>query len=657
MTTVGFPLPERNSRFVNHIDVLEEAEKHIKRSLTTNQTIVISAGPGGGKTASAVELVHRVKKQFVDGYLHFAFSGDAENPVDITEVHYSLLLQLRVHPDDIPTHPEARRLLYQARTTGRSLLMFFDGVINTNQLRGLQPGPGPSLIVATETRPVESRDVPGYRLFVLDPLTPDAALAVFSAVAGAELVDAEPDAAAELVVLCDRNPLALYIVGDEVRRAAARRIAWPLRDSLRRLSDHGRRSALPLTAVFGTAYELLPDLERQCYRALGFAAHDGTIDAAAMAAVVQVADWTAEEALLELAKRYLVDQLDGPRFRARTLVRAHARELDTRTDAERDADHQRLLRYYWAVTFAADAELAPGRRWRDQLLAEIPSSRVRFADAAAAREWLTIEHANIRAAVDYAYRTRQYYVVASWCVMLWPFYEKEKNTADLIVLHEWGIAAARAIGETAIESLLHIQLGFGHYWLHDLDAAADSFAAGVRTATIRELSASAMEGLALVRLEQGRDTEAQEFLRRNHELALLIDDARRIAMALFHRAKAEPPDIALPMLTDAESRFRELTSDETENLAKVGLWRGRKLRAVGDLDAAEACSTSALDVFTARRRHYDRAHALVSLAETAFARADIAKAREHYEQALIIYTDLGIRVRADEVRSRLNDLD
>ncbi|MEV2225096.1 tetratricopeptide repeat protein [Nocardia vinacea] len=647
-------LPERNCRFVNQVEVLRAATEHIVSGGVGNRTIVLAGAPGSGKTAAGVELAHRVRSYFADGDLYVQFPAD--HAVSESEVLLEVLLALGERRDDIPDRPNARQARYRALTADRSYLIFLDGVVSAQQVRALQPGSGASLLLVTESRPVTLANAARMRLYVLKPLDETAARDMLAGIVGAESMAAEPDAAAVVIALCDRLPLALSIVGAMVCRAGLR-TQLPLAETVERLRDeHRRSSVLSTDMVFGAAYRYLSEPTRRCYRALGLRAHGGLVGVSALAATLDLPEYQVAESLIELADAHLVEEFVRHRYAVRELVRAHARDIDDRPGAQRLVEENRLLEYYDAGIAAADALIAPSRPWRASLFPELSRDATIFGDATQAREWLRDERRSIRAAVEYAYEAERHDLIVRWCVLLWPFQEKEKHLTDLLALHRLGIIAARNLANSAAESLLHTQLGFAHYWLHELDTAATEFTAAIEAATTSELEASALEGLGLVRLAQGRRSAALDLLRRNYDRAREIGDPRRVVLATFHLAKAEAPEQALRLLAQAAIGFAELPGDEAENAAKVQFWRGRKLMERGQFEEAAETLATAMAVMSTRNRSFDEAEICSVLGDIAGGQGDHRQARAQYERALAIYSELCFAELIAETQTKLDQL-
>lgn len=648
----------RNPNYVNHENELERATLAAS-SGPGNRVVVFAGTPGAGKTATAVEFSFRVVDDFPDGRLFGRLSSSLKQDGAETDVLGDFLYALGVARQDVPDRLDARRARYQEMTAGRRLQVLLDGAMSASQVRTLLPGDGDSLILVTEGRPLPTLavDTP-VTVLELSPFTDDAARELLVRLLDSARVDAEPDAVTEVVTLCGHLPIALCVVGAMMRRSPSRTFAGMaerLRDERRRIATLSRDVDLSVDAAFTTAYRTLSDLAQRCYLALGMRPRSGQLSVDALAATLDLPADDVVDGMDDLVVARLVDEVADNRFTVRELIQLHAEQLDKRPADEREAENRRLIGFYHRRVVDAGALVAPARPWRDVLFPDLAPTG-EFSDAAAAWGWLRSERANLLAATGFLADVGEFDRVVQWCVLLWPFYEKDKCFADLFATHRFGLPAARRLSSAPVESLLHSQVGFAHYWVRDLDEAAKEFEAAVqlaKDAASLELEATALEGLGLSELERGNISLARETLRRNLELARQIRDQRRIALAALHGAKVEEPTTALALLAEADDQFATRGDDEVENRAKVSTWRGKKLVELGSWAEAEAALLSALDVMSARGRRFDQAEILVALGDLAAGRGARDAALRHYREALVAYEDLCFTALAAAVRAKI----
>ncbi|HEY2701852.1 MAG TPA: tetratricopeptide repeat protein [Pseudonocardiaceae bacterium] len=566
--------PCQPDHFTNH-DRLRQDLLDFARSTGAEPKIAVLTGPSGvGKTALALLTAQALPEPDIRLYTEL----DAEAPGAVAEALAELLTELGMAP--VPDRMSARVRAFRARTEGRSVLLVIDGASTAAQVRALLPAEG--LVLVTEARPlsVEARSFP------LPPLDADAARTLLARYAGAE-----PDLVEQVVELAEGVPLLLRIAG----ALLARRPAFA-------------------ADILTTAYQSLSEPAQRCYRALALPGTTAEISVDALP------DAHAAPALV--AAR-LVDEPAEGRFRTSELVRRHARAV-----APPDADAVTRLREHY---FARTAATYRGR-W--------PQAEPWFTAPAGTEsvdpDWLDVERDNIRAALEHAFVSGERELVATWCVLLWPYYEHGKHTADLLATHELGVHTENR----ALRSLLRTRIGFGHLFNGDLDQAIAACEQALELATDQRLTATALEGLGLALLAADQDDRARPVLRRNLDLARDLAEPRRLALACLHDAKVEPPKVALALLAEAAPIF----ATDPVNLAKTNLWRGRKLAEQGDVKSAREALDTALAELTALRRPFDRAEVLVALGDL-----HTESAADHYAQARAVFEEWGFSQRAAQL--------
>jgi DNA-binding SARP family transcriptional activator len=165
--------------------------------------ITISGPPGVGKTALAVRVAHLLKDSYPDGQW-FLRDADTAPPAD------------------------------------KRVLILLDDAKDSDQVRALLPS-GNSAVLVTSRDELALEGAFGTTLAVLEP---DEAVELLRAVIGAERVDREPQATADLADLCGYLPLAL--------RIAAGHLALRPGEPIAAYADHLRGSnRLLALAVLG----------------------------------------------------------------------------------------------------------------------------------------------------------------------------------------------------------------------------------------------------------------------------------------------------------------------------------------------------------------------------------------------------------------------
>ena len=191
--------------------------------------IVLSGGPGVGKTALAVHWGHRVRRLFPDGQLFLNLQGhSASPPLSPWGGSARLLRGLGVEPDRVPPDElEAGALLRSLLADTRTLIVL-DDARHVEQVRPLLPGgPGCHVLVTSRTALGGLVAYNGARPFTVSALDLQVPEAV-TRLLGANCAAVEPGAVDELARLCGHLPLALRIAAANVLGpdGSASRTSW-----------------------------------------------------------------------------------------------------------------------------------------------------------------------------------------------------------------------------------------------------------------------------------------------------------------------------------------------------------------------------------------------------------------------------------------------
>lgn len=304
--------------------------EQLRRLLMTERVRVccVSGKPGVGKTELAVHVAHQVHSHFPDGQLHASLRDHDGAPVRSTDVLARFLCALGVPVEQMPNDVERRAGLFRSMLAHRRVLVMLDDVSDEAQMRQLIPAGDGCSVVATSRSRMSALD--GAAHIDLSEPTAGDGLTLFEGIVGSDRTAAEPAAAAEIVRLCGRLPLALRIAGARL----AARPHWTLAGLAGRLCDHRRVldeltvSDLQMRRRLDLSYRRLPPIERTALRRLSLA---GAADFASSlaSALLDVDDAEAEEAVEGLVDARLLDVLGATqpsRYRFHRLTRAYAAE-------------------------------------------------------------------------------------------------------------------------------------------------------------------------------------------------------------------------------------------------------------------------------------------------------------------------------------------
>ncbi|MBE1580886.1 AAA family ATPase [Amycolatopsis roodepoortensis] len=594
----------------------------------------VTGPPGSGRSTLCRKWVNdQGEDTFPDGTFYVALALSAERAPDALE---DLLRAVGYRPDEIPSGLEARSAMWRSWSYGKKIALIIDNALLPAEIAPLIPGVGPAavLVVASgETRRLRT-EYPGESVRI-DPLTGEAPRLLLGRMIGMDRIEAEAAQIDELIGLCAGLAGALTVLGGMLQEESATR-------TLSRIKRKGGvLDALGITPIFDAAYDLLSPLCQACYQVLGVHPGDGAVAARTVAAVLLKDEFDVSDALQELKKRHLVQEVAEDRYLiAGNIVRDHA--------ATKAGDELplRIVSAYRGAGLAAEAAL-PNRGW----MAEIwPQLAVEPWDDKAAREWLDVERENLEAVVELAYRLEKHQWVCQLCLVLWPVHLKGEHSGEMVRVNDRGIEAARAWGNDLAAAVMTFQLGFAYRQAHQAGFAAIRFQESIDFATKAGSSsalATAIESLGLAKLDLAEDAEAEALFRRALELATQLGEKRRIALARFHLAKVRPPSEALELLDAAET----VLGAEHLNQVKIALWRGKKLLE-GGADA-DAVLTETLALAAERSFNRERAEANEALGDSAFATDRLADARAYWESAKEIYYFYGFTPDRDRVSAKL----
>lgn len=480
------------------LDALALSESPASKSL---KIMVVVGAPGMGKTALAVHWAHRAAERFRDGQLFVSLRGYAcAPPMQPLEALAHLLRGLGVEPQRIPVELETAAGLYRTLTARKQILVVLDDAASAAQVRPLLPG-GPDCTVIVTCRDqmdgLAARD--GARVLSLEALTPGDAAALLARIVGADRVDAEAGAAAEMTRLCGHLPLALRIAAAKLTTHPHSTITGQVAElsatRLAALEVEGDEQAA-VRAAFDLSYDRLPPQTRLQFRLLGLApGADVTAPAAAALAGVAVAD--AGRQLRRLAAAHLLESSAPGRYRMHALLRLYAADRVDSDDqpGARSAATHRLAAWYLGTLDAAASLLYP-----DMLRLSVPAAPAGvalagFAGHSAALRWLDAECDNLTAAIrQFAGHELPRY---AWLLAdgLRGYFHLRWRTTDWLTASHTAHDAALAAGDAAAQAAAQISLGHLSWALRRHHDAIDHYA--VAAALARQSGWDAAEAAAL----------------------------------------------------------------------------------------------------------------------------------------------------------------
>ncbi len=587
---------------------------------------VITGTAGVGKTTLAVRWAHEARDRYPDGQLYVNLRGFDADDEPLTPT--SALTQLLRALGATPSETDDQSGLFRSLLADRKALVVLDNARDAAQVLPLLPSTG-RVLVTSRNRLGDLVARTGAHSLALTQLPSHDSRALLVSALGADRVAAEPVAASELAEVCGHHPLALRIAAANVDTSIAATVADLRADPL--LAFDGAEQST-VAAAFAVSYRALPADQRRLFRLLGTVpGPDFTPHAAA--ALLDADLGPVTRLLRGLAAANLVEAHAPGRYRFHDLVRRYAEKL---VDDPRAWD--RLFASYLAIADAAVAHLA--KRIVTLRRADEPaSSRVDFANGAAAVAWLDVEAPNLVAALRKAAvsgpRPQVWYLADA----VRRFFHDHGRRAEWLELTPVLLRAARKHDAPDAEALLHLTMGGAAFRegrhedgvAHTREAARASRACGWR-----ECEASAVANLGSMLDWTGRLPEAVDHSVRAIELFRELGNASGESHALNSLSCHYRQ---LGMLADARQcldasvrlcRSESLSFWEAANLADLG----SVLLALGDVAEAEHTLLLALESFRELGSRFGQATALSGLSAVHLTRDDHDTARRTATEAL-----------------------
>lgn len=620
-----------------------------------SQVVTIAAidGMAGiGKTALAVHAAHRLAERYPDGQLFIDLHAHTtgQRPLEPAEALEVLLRQLGVPTERIPAFMTERAALWRAELAGRRVLLVLDNATDAAQVRPLLPGTSNSLVLITSRQRLT--DLDGARAVSMDVLPLPDAVALFTGIVG-ERAATEPEAVAEVLLLCGFLPLAVRIAATRLRhrpRWSVSQLAERLRDERRRLTELAR-SERGVAAAFTLSYRQLTADQQQLFRLLGL--HPGRdIEPYAAAALADIPVERTEDLLEDLLDAHMLQQRAFGRYVFHDLLRQYAAQLA----AEQEPPHEghaaltRLLDHQLTAASAAMDVLYPDSAHRRPRIERSASPAVPLHDAAQALAWLDAERANLVLAAD-----RDVRHTCLLATTLYRYLYDHAHHDDALALYGKALQAARCRQDPAGEGRALTDLGWVHQVQGSHDVAREHFDQALtacRTSGDLRGQARALVGLGRVGTDDGDHERAREANVRALELFREIGDRFGEAVTLdylgiVHERLGQYAQAAA-LHRQALELSREIGSrgGEADALDNLGVACTR----LGRLEEARDHHERALELY--RRFGYRRgeAKALNSLAEIAATMGDPGQAVHLHNAAL----DLAVELtnRGEEKRAR-----
>jgi len=195
--------------------------------------MVVNGPAGAGKTALVVHGAHQLADRFPDGRILISLRGPDDRPRSTGDVLGNALRGLGM-TGALPAGADERAALLRESTAARDMLLILDDAATEAQVRSLLAAAPEVVTVVTSRRYLGGLESAVH--LAVGALPESAAVQLLGRLIGRDRILAEPSAAAGIVAVCDRLPLALRIVGAKL--ALLRHVT--LSQYIRRLDDEER---------------------------------------------------------------------------------------------------------------------------------------------------------------------------------------------------------------------------------------------------------------------------------------------------------------------------------------------------------------------------------------------------------------------------------
>jgi tetratricopeptide (TPR) repeat protein/transcriptional regulator with XRE-family HTH domain len=659
-------LPRDVATFTGRHDELDELLAAVAGDPGSGRAVAISAidGMAGvGKTAFAIHAAHRLAPEYPDGQIFLDLRAHAAGlrPVEPFDALGTLLLTVGAAAAAVPNDLDARVALWRDHLSARRMLIVLDDAAGNEQVRPLLPGvPGCLVLITSRRRLSALEDV---RSLTLGTLPRRDAAELFARLAGATDGTAESAAVSVLSELSGRLPLAIGLLAGRLRSHpawTARHLAATLRIAQDRLAEmHAENVAVE--SAFELSYrDLAPDVQR-LFRRLG--AHPGRdVERYAAAALDGIDVGDAARRLDALYEDHLLDEPVPGRYRMHDLIRAYARSLADREEADAaGAAVGRLLDHYVRALGSANRHI--GRR-SPQLDAPASDGPERIPDLSTwhgALAWLEAERANLRACFDDAVARGRDRRVIDLARELHPLLDLLGPWDQALAVQRAALDAAQRAGDRLAEADALHDMGDVLRRTGDYEAAVASLAAAVAIA--RELGSLLREAGVLNDLGdvqrmlgdcRAAATSLTRALRMHRELDSRLGQATALNRLGIVRSLTGDHHAAIESLTEAlalsrDSGYRLVEVNALNNLGCVQYRND-------DLAAATESLTASMDLARELNVRLYYANAVVNLARVHRLKGDTAAATASLTEALALYRDMGNRSGEASVLHELGTL-
>lgn len=607
-------LPPDVPGFTGRRDILDRLGSLVDAGGPAPVIIALTGMPGIGKTALAVHWAHLVSDRFPDGQLFIDLRGYSKRgALTSREALGQALRTLRVPDSRLPVDEDELAALYRSRLANKRMLIVLDDAEDPRQVYPLLPGTSTCVVIVTARLKLTALVARyGARAMALDLLSEAEALDLVSEVAGRERTRQEPDAAAALVQICARLPLALRVAAANIATRPQQSVA----DTVHALAEGDRLSKLALGedpgeavgAAFDLSYRGLVPETRRAFRLLGLV-EGPHVAPEAVGALLGATPEAARRLLYLLETAGLVQAVGGGRYHLHELLREYAqgRAAEEDTPIVQSAAIKRLAMWYLTTAQQAGRFLD---RYRRTIRQELTAPPVNADPAERARhlDWFASEQPNLIALIRQVARLGWDQLTWELADAVYDFFELRRHCHENLEVHRLGLEAARRGSDPLACFFMHHHISVSHRELGQTEEALQGAEAALQLS---------------IQLED-----------RYGEAAVLDNMARTHLQVSDYRTALDLGKQALEIRRDISDRHAEATTLDT-------LARG--YQGLSKYTRAYECADGALKIRKEIGDLRGEAETLDNLARIYYGTGRIKDSLTATEKALRIRSDIGDR--------------
>lgn len=470
-STCAHQLPPAPADFTGRQDECSRVTLLLIQATHGGQTVppiaAVTGIAGVGKSALALQVAYQLKSDFPDAQLYVNLRGSEGQPLEPVDVLASFLRAWGVDEQSLPDNLTERVALYRSLLEGKRALVVLDNAHDEVQVRPLVPSSSTCAVLITSRKRLAALE--GVTLLDLAPMPQLSALELLHKLVEIERIQAQPEAAKQIVELCTQLPLAIRITSGMLQN----KLNWQLSDCADQLNLEQQRLAqlrlsdLQVRASLSLSYQQLDVEAARLFRLLGLLT--GSSFATSIAAVLlETEPELAKKSMKCLIDRRLLEPVSEGRYRFHDLVRLFARGQLAQEEPAEARQAARLRASRWYLNTAQKINLALNPENRRQFAQVLTKGKNQSPSASEhnvlllALNWFEMERTNLVASVEWAHQSEARELVIQLASNLVNFFNSYAYWGDWERTHLLALEATRELGNRLAEAQTLINLGNVH---------------------------------------------------------------------------------------------------------------------------------------------------------------------------------------------------